>query len=243
MQPLADQNINLSQAVGLMYDLFYINRNEVVEDKYMWQSRTTQLLLALSNISDEHLGNEPFLHEQFRVLFSIDGLYALGTRAANTHPNSEFVHYVTTLQKKNDDDAKQDHDRTTCHIIKTLNSQNFSDLLSKYLQVVELSKKLRRIDLLYDTTLISKQFDYEIWVMLRKLFLNFALFNQFTVDDFCQMESYADFSGFIDKSIEKNLYFELTTYIKRDYIDVIKSTLANEAAAHHERVFALLVEA
>lgn len=243
VQLLADLNVNQSQAIGLMYDLFYVNRNEVVEDKFMWQSMTTQLLLALSNISDEYLSNEPFLHEQFRVLFSIDGLYALGARVAKTQPNSEFVHYVTTLQKKNDEDAKQDHDRTTCHIIKTLNSQSFSDLLSKYLQVEELSKKLRRIDLLYDKTLISKQFDYEIWVMLRKLLLNFALFNQFTLDDFCQLESFTDFCSFIDKSMEKNLYFGLTTYIQRDYINVIKFTLGNEAAAHHERVFALLVEA
>ena len=243
MQLLADQNVNQSQAIGLMYDLFYINRNEVVEDKYMWQSRTTQLLLALSNISDEYLSNEPFLHEQFRVLFSIDGLYALGARAANAHPKSEFVHYVTTLQKKKIDDAILDHDRTTCHIIKTLNSKNFSDLLSTYLQVSELSKKLRRIDLLYDTTLISKQFDYEIWVMLHKLLLNFALFHDFMFDDFYRLKSFTDFCDLIDKAIEHNLCFELTTYIKRDYIDVIKSTLANEAAAHHERVFALLVEA
>ena len=190
MQPLTDKNINQSQAIGLMYDLFYLSRNEVVEDKYMWQSMTTQLLLSMSNIAKEHLSNLPFLYERFRTLFSIDGLHALAINFEKTHPKSEFVHYVNTLKKKNNVDAKQDHERITCHIIRTLESQNFSDLLSTYISVDEFSKKLRRIDVMYDTTLISKQFDYEIWVMLRKLILNLALFKQFTVADFSQLKSF-----------------------------------------------------
>lgn len=243
MQPLTDKNINQSQAIGLMYDLFYLSRNEVVEDKYMWQSMTTQLLLSMSNIAKEHLSNLPFLYEPFRKLFSIDGLHALAINVEKTHPKSEFVHYVNTLKKKNNVDAKQDHERITCHIIRTLESQNFSDLLSTYISVDEFSKKLRRIDVMYDTTLISKQFDYEIWVMLRKLILNLALFKQFTVADFSQLKSFNEFCDFIDKLIEDNLYFDLTTYIKRDYIDVMKSSLATEAVAYHERIFTLLVEA
>lgn len=243
MQKLNISNINQNHAVHLMYDLFYLSRNEVVEDKHMWQSMTTQLLLSISNIADNHLNNVPFLFEPFRALFSIDGLHALAMKVEKTHPASEFIHYVNTLKKKNAADAKQDHERITCHIIRTLESQNFSDLLSTYISVDDFSKKLRRIDVMYDTTLISKQFDYEIWVMLRKLILNFALFKQFTVADFSQLKSFNEFCDFIDKSIENNLYSDLTTYIKRDYIDVMKSTLANEAAAYHERIFTLLVEA
>lgn len=242
MRTVNDSNICQKHAVHLMYDLFYLNRNEVVDGNEMWQSMSAQLLLSMSEIADEHL-NKPFLFEPFLHLFSIGGLKGLANQVEKVEPDSVFVRHINTLNSKNNVDAKLDHERMTCHIIKTCQTQYFGDLLAQYEQINKITQKLRRVDVLYDNTQLSKQLEYEIWVMIRKLILNFTLYKKFKLDDFNKLKSYQQFCEFIDHAIDKNLYFELTRYIRRDYIEVLDATYDSEAAAHHERIFTILVEA